>query len=186
VPVEGGYHVEIVSDKGALLVKAHPACFSDPRGGESAVAFRQQARRRVGANLEIDPPRIRAWLADHFEHRFFAGLGLRCHGCGACASVCPTCHCFDIVDEPEGLLAGTRRRHWYTCKTGKFTVHASGHNPRGDRIPGSPAGHARSGFTPRSSAMLARLRSMHPGVPGRAELSRSGQLDGSPNRSPRE
>jgi sulfhydrogenase subunit beta (sulfur reductase) len=135
VPVDGGYHVEIVSDKGAALAKAHPACFSDPGRRESAEAFRQQARRRVESNLEIDPPRIRAWLAEHFEDRFFDGLSLRCHGCGACASVCPTCHCFDIVDEPEGLLAGTRRRHWDTCQTGKFTVHASGHNPRADQNP---------------------------------------------------
>jgi len=57
-------------------------------------------------------------------------LALRCHGCGACAAVCPTCHCFDIVDEPEGVAHGTRRRNWDTCQTGRFTVHASGHNPR--------------------------------------------------------
>ena len=26
-----------------------------------------------------------------------------------------------------------RRRNWDTCQTGKFTVHASGHNPRGSQ-----------------------------------------------------
>ena len=46
------------------------------------------------------------------------------------ASACPTCHCFDIVDEPEGVTRGTRRRNWDTCQTARFTVHASGHNPR--------------------------------------------------------
>lgn len=135
VPVDNGYHVEIVSDKGAALVQAHPACFEDRGRREAAEVFRQQARRRVESNLRIDAPRIRAWLAGHFEDGFFGDLGLRCHGCGACASTCPTCHCFDIVDEPEGLLAGTRRRHWDTCQTGKFTVHASGHNPRADQNP---------------------------------------------------
>ena len=52
------------------------------------------------------------------------------HGCGACASVCPTCHCFDIVDERDGVDGGVRRRNWDSCQTGKFTLHTSGHNPR--------------------------------------------------------
>jgi len=47
--------------------------------------------------------------------------------------VCPTCHCFDIVDEPEGLDCGARRRNWDFCATCKFTLHASGHNPRGSQ-----------------------------------------------------
>ena len=53
--------------------------------------------------------------------------------CGGCASVCPVCHCFDIVDEPEALDHGARRRNWDTCQTGKFTLHGSGHNPRHDQ-----------------------------------------------------
>jgi ferredoxin len=57
-------------------------------------------------------------------------MALRCHGCGACASVCPTCHCFDIVDEHDSSEAGVRRRNWDSCQTAKFTLHASGHNPR--------------------------------------------------------
>jgi ferredoxin len=58
---------------------------------------------------------------------------MRCHGCGACAAVCPTCHCFDIMDEPEGVDRGTRRRNWDTCQTALFTLHGSGHNPRHDQ-----------------------------------------------------
>jgi ferredoxin len=50
-----------------------------------------------------------------------------------CASVCPTCHCFDIVDEPESVGRGVRRRNWDTCQTCVFTLHASGHNPRQDQ-----------------------------------------------------
>ena len=28
---------------------------------------------------------------------------------------------------------GVRRRNWDTCQTGRFTVHASGHNPRANQ-----------------------------------------------------
>ena len=56
-------------------------------------------------------------------------LATRCIGCGACAFLCPACHCFDIVD--EGTEAkGVRRKNWDACAFGTFTNHASGHNPR--------------------------------------------------------
>jgi ferredoxin len=37
------------------------------------------------------------------------------------------------VDEPDGVDRGVRRRNWDTCQTGRFTVHASGHNPRSNQ-----------------------------------------------------
>ena len=76
---------------------------------------------------------MRDWIDTHFEDPLLAALGVRCNGCGACSSVCPTCHCFDIVDEEEGVGRGTRRRCWDTCQAATFTLHASGHNPRDDQ-----------------------------------------------------
>ena len=81
----------------------------------------------------IAADRVRSWLGQHFDHPLWARLGLRCHGCGACAAVCPSCHCFDIVDEPESHAHGTRRRLWDTCQAARFTLHGSGHNPRADQ-----------------------------------------------------
>jgi ferredoxin len=54
---------------------------------------------------------------------------LRCLGCGACAYTCPTCHCFDIVDEGNAA-GGARVKNWDSCQFPMFTMHASGHNPR--------------------------------------------------------
>ena len=76
---------------------------------------------------------MRDWIDTHFEDPLLASLAVRCNGCGACTSVCPTCHCFDIVDEEEGVGRGTRRRCWDTCQASTFTLHASGHNPRDDQ-----------------------------------------------------
>ena len=42
---------------------------------------------------------VRDWIDTHFEDPLLSQLAIRCNGCGACTSVCPTCHCFDIVDE---------------------------------------------------------------------------------------
>lgn len=132
VPVEGGFVAEVASEAGQALVDAHAALFTDADEAKAAdaEARRSAAREKVAANLAIDLERTRAWLEAHFDDPAWSSIALRCHGCGACASVCPTCHCFDIVDEAEGLDGGTRRRNWDTCQAAKFTLHASGHNPR--------------------------------------------------------
>jgi len=133
--VTGGWLVETTTEKGAAVVAAHAERFAaaPPALVDEGAESRRAARERVAANLEIDAGSVRDWIAAHFDDPLLAALGVRCHGCGACASVCPTCHCFDIVDETEGVGRGTRRRQWDTCQTGKFTLHASGHNPRDDQ-----------------------------------------------------
>ena len=133
-PAGGGYHADILTDKGEALVGRNQARFADGEALlEGALRFREEARARVAGNLRADLPALKEWLATAFDEGCWEEYGLRCHGCGACAFVCPTCHCFDIVDEMESPDRGTRRRNWDTCQTGKFTVHASGHNPRVDQ-----------------------------------------------------
>ena len=88
----------------------------------------------------------------HSDYLLLAALGVRCNGCGACSSACPSCHCFDIVDEEEGIKRGTRRRCWYTCQAPTFTLHASGHNPRDTRSPSLPQRMKQSLHLPQSSA----------------------------------
>ena len=78
---------------------------------------------------KIDLKKVKAWLDEHFEDPLWDGIATRCVGCGACAFVCPACHCFDIVDEGTEK-AGKRRKSWDACGFWKFTHHASGHNPR--------------------------------------------------------
>ena len=52
-----------------------------------------------------------------------------CQGCGMCTYICPTCHCFVFKDvEESGTVC--RYRNWDSCMFPKFTLHASGHNPR--------------------------------------------------------
>ena len=86
-----------------------------------------------GPEIKADLEQINPWLDNNFENDMWDELGLRCLGCGSCTYVCPTCHCFDIIDE-GGLKSGARVKNWDSCGFGLFTIHASGHNPRSTQL----------------------------------------------------
>ena len=65
----------------------------------------------------------------NFDASYWKQVCQRCIGCGICTYFCPTCHCFDIIDETDGSQ-GRRIRTWDSCMYPLFTLHASGHNPR--------------------------------------------------------
>ena len=122
-PVEGGgYLCESFSEKGEALVNAHAELFSEP----GSAGPLPPAQPQTGP---IDLKKLKAWLDEHFEDTAWDSIAVRCVGCGACAFVCPACHCFDIVDEGTEKK-GKRRKNWDACGFWKFTHHASGHNPR--------------------------------------------------------
>ncbi len=58
----------------------------------------------------------------------------RCLSCRACAYLCPTCRCFDVLDEPipsgNGSQKFERIRVWDSCAGEAYRKIAGGHNPR--------------------------------------------------------
>ena len=123
LPIEGGgFVVEALDAKGSAL-KARYESLLDTVGNARQVPL-------ATPDVELlDLEKIRTWLDNDFEHPLWQEVADRCAGCGACAFLCPACHCFDIVDE-GGEGSGCRRKHWDACGFGKFTMHASAHNPR--------------------------------------------------------
>ncbi|MGE5499631.1 MAG: 4Fe-4S dicluster domain-containing protein [Syntrophothermus sp.] len=78
---------------------------------------------------ELNLEKVRTWLENNFNSEKWDIYASRCLGCASCAFLCPTCHCFDIVDEVK-YDKGLRRKNWDACQFPVFTLHASGHNPR--------------------------------------------------------
>jgi ferredoxin len=118
----GGYRCDVITPRGEAFVAGHASFFGDaPKAEPEPLADPAMAK--------LDLAKIKEWLDRHFEDPLWNEIAERCAGCGACAFLCPACHCFDISD--EGTEAkGSRRKHWDACGFGKFTNHASGHNPR--------------------------------------------------------
>ncbi len=67
-----------------------------------------------------------------YDAPFWEDVAFSCINCGTCTYVCPTCWCFDIQDETHGY-SGKRMRNWDSCMYPLFTLHGSGHNPRGTK-----------------------------------------------------
>ncbi|MGQ9525152.1 MAG: 4Fe-4S dicluster domain-containing protein [Armatimonadota bacterium] len=124
-PVPEGYIAQAMTDKGKSLVEAHSTLFSATDMTPPA----PPSLARTGPLAEAHER-----LANTFNSPKWQEIAQRCLGCGACASVCPTCHCFDILDDTTAR-GGVRIRCWDACGLELFTRHASGHNPR----PNQPA-----------------------------------------------
>ena len=54
-------------------------------------------------------------------------LGAKCIECGKCTTVCPTCFCFDIKDQPGLKSGGKRRRARSSCFYSDFSEISGNH-----------------------------------------------------------
>jgi sulfhydrogenase subunit beta (sulfur reductase) len=118
----GDYLAEVITEKGKSIVSLASDLFETANGTD-------KEKYLADVPVKFDQEDIRKKLDTFFESEHWIEQSLRCLGCGACAYVCPTCACFDIVDEAHGKN-GSRVRCWDSCGFSLFTLHTSGHNPR--------------------------------------------------------
>ncbi|HOX28752.1 MAG TPA: 4Fe-4S dicluster domain-containing protein [bacterium] len=128
-PIGDAYTVDAVTEKGEKLVALWGSKLSDASDADAAKAA---AFKPALPGHQTDTASLRGKLKAKFETPAWAEQTMKCVGCGACAYLCPTCHCFDIVDEKSGC-GGERRRNWDACAFSTFTLHGSGHNPRAEQ-----------------------------------------------------
>jgi ferredoxin len=118
VPLDGDqFEVRLLTDQGDQLLRAF------------TVAATRTGQPPPGPARHLPLQSIQQFLDTGFENPVWNDAAMRCHGCGACAHQCPTCHCFDVVDETSGGQ-GARVRNWDSCQQAIYSAHASGHNPR--------------------------------------------------------
>jgi ferredoxin len=119
---DGKFQAKTLTEKGEALLQEFEKFFEDS-GAEVSSPPEIPTRFDTSAIKEkVDGPGF-------FDSEVWDEIGLSCFGCGTCAYVCPTCHCFDIVDEST-LKDGRRIKNWDSCGFGLFTKEAAGHNPR--------------------------------------------------------
>jgi len=120
---QGTYVAEVRTEKGEALL----AQLSDAAAEQIEVAQAVQASAVESMQAPFDATGIKDKLYSMFESDFWQHIQQSCLGCGVCTFLCPTCFCFDIVDEAQ---RGQRVRNWDTCMFRTYSLEASGHNPR--------------------------------------------------------
>jgi len=122
------FFAEFVSEKGEGLLREFPHLWEEasPSDQKRRKEVEAEAKGKIKRRVEMEG--IKGWLDEHFEDPLWEEISRRCIGCGACYYLCPTCHCFDIVDEGN-LWRGVRRRIWDSCSFGHFTQMPA-HQPR--------------------------------------------------------
>ena len=118
------YLIETVTKRGKELVKKFPWLKDAEKADiDKAKKLSEEAEKAVKSKVSVNG--VSEKLDRMFDDPLWDQIYQKCLGCGVCTFFCPTCCCFDILDEK-----GKRDRIWDSCQFSCFTLQGSGHNPR--------------------------------------------------------
>jgi len=121
------YLIETVTEKGEKLIEKFPWLKDAEKGDiEKAKRLSEDAEKAIRSKVSVEG--VSEKLDRMFDNPVWDQIHQKCIGCGVCTYLCPTCYCFDIMDEETE--EGKRARIWDSCQFPCFTLHGSGHNPR--------------------------------------------------------
>jgi sulfhydrogenase subunit beta (sulfur reductase) len=129
------YFVSIGSVEGADVLEEH--CSPRNTTDDDRKLFLERARLRQEAfSKEVPEIQEIPMLMDAFHaDPFWDELGSRCLSCTACAQVCPTCYCFNIVDSFNSDGEGGKRERFPDCCTNpEFAQVTGGFNFRDSNV----------------------------------------------------
>lgn len=125
--VNDKYLIETVTERGEELIKKFPWLKDAEKADiERAKKLSVDAETAVRSKVSVDG--VSEKLDRMFDDPLWDQIYQKCLGCGVCTFLCPTCCCFDILDEERN--GGKRVRIWDSCQFSCFTLEGSGHNPR--------------------------------------------------------
>jgi ferredoxin len=123
--------VETGSKKGEEFVKNYSKFFAQASADAEGKInqLKQKAEQSVEVKVDFDKA-IEMMKDEGFDpQENYKRIAERCLYCGACLYTCPTCTCFNVMENacPD---KGERIRNWDGCVFEGYTREASGHNPR--------------------------------------------------------
>jgi sulfhydrogenase subunit beta (sulfur reductase) len=124
---------QILTEKGEALAKS--AGWTTEAGidaQERISAMKEAAEGRITSFISAENLKNRSAM-EIYEDPYWEDVSFSCINCGTCTYLCPTCWCFDVQDETCGNC-GIRMRNWDSCMYPLFSLHGSGHNPRGQKL----------------------------------------------------
>lgn len=133
--VDGGFLVSVGSQKGNEIVSGYSSLFEMPEKDHTFEKDQNRAAviKAVEKNIkEYDIPnhdRFKGIIERNYESDIWNDEAKTCVECGACNTICPTCHCFLLYDQKDKDKM-KRFRTWDSCMVKDFARVAGGANPR--------------------------------------------------------
>lgn len=134
--LEEGYLIEEGTEKGNNFLDRHKVIFGEARRKhvEEKDRIRRQTAIKVEEKLKEHGIPLYTEYKDiikkNLESRIWERETETCVECGSCNLVCPTCHCFYLIDVKKGDDAERRYKIWDSCMYKGFARVAGGANPR--------------------------------------------------------
>jgi ferredoxin len=121
------YLVEILTEKGEAFKKNKFFKKTSAKNLQLAKELEEKASKKTDSTIPVKgiDQKLDQWV----ESPFWDRVHEKCISCRVCTYLCPTCHCFDIMDEALNEK-GQRVRNWDSCLSEFYTLETSGHNPR--------------------------------------------------------
>jgi NAD(P)H-flavin reductase/formate hydrogenlyase subunit 6/NADH:ubiquinone oxidoreductase subunit I len=128
-PMDGGFMVETGTPQAEELIAMAEGLFTTT---ELTLKDKENLLTSVEAKFTTQPDlgNIHRVLDASFNHPIWAELAESCIACTGCTNVCPTCTCFNVVEENLNDNEGCRVKYWDSCQSASFTRNAGNHNPR--------------------------------------------------------
>ena len=131
-----GYLVESSTPKGDKVLEANKGILSE--ADKKYIDERDLIRKRTGEKVEENIRKNSIPRHTEYKDIIKANLGSgiwereseACVECGCCNVVCPTCHCFYLVDIQRRDNKELRYKVWDSCMYKRFAEVAGGANPR--------------------------------------------------------
>jgi ferredoxin len=129
------YAVEVGTSAGeTLLAKCAVAREATKADVELLNKVLSEKWPRFSYRLDFDSSELPSLMAMSYKSPVWEDLDKRCLACGSCNLVCPTCYCFNVIDNVSlDGKTGQRVRMWDSCQLDEFARVATGENFRKTR-----------------------------------------------------
>ena len=133
--LDKGFLAETGSARGEDVMSRFSSLFSETGGGMSGDRDRIRAAVTGEVNKNIVRENVptentfKGIIQANYDSAVWKEEAENCVECGACNTICPTCHCFLLYDQKDEKRMA-RFRIWDSCMIKDFATVAGGHNPR--------------------------------------------------------
>lgn len=131
-PLRDEYLVEVATKKGEELIALEEKLFvkADDRLIYEKNVIEENVKNKFKTVIKVK--NVAKLLEDNFNNPIWDQVSKDCATCTGCTTLCPTCTCFNVVEESTGCDSGCRVRYADSCQCKSFTRNAGEHNPRND------------------------------------------------------